>query len=82
MEKKYNDEDLIEIEKIHKENYKEIHNQARKIFDISSDKVVKSKLLELLGFVYDKEKICQKDIDESIEDIKKSESDTRNNNSL
>lgn len=82
MEKKYNDEDLIEIEKIHKENYKEIHNKAREIFDISSEKNVRSKLLKLLNLVYDKEITCQKDICESIEDIKKSESETRNHNSL
>ena len=82
MEKKYTEEDLIEIEKIHRENYKQIHNLTRNIFDITSDKVVRSKLLELMSFVYGKELFCQKDIDISKKDIKISESDTCNNNSL
>lgn len=79
MEKKYTEEDLIEIEKIHKENYKQIHNLTRNIFDITSDKVVRSKLMELMSLVYGKELFCQRDIDISQKDIKISESATTNN---
>lgn len=79
MEKKYTEEDLIEIEKIHKENYKQIHNLTRNIFDITTDKVERSKLMELMSFVYGKELFCQRDIDISQKNIKISESATTNN---
>lgn len=61
-EKIYTSEDLIESEKIHRENYKEIHNLVRNVFDICQDKNLRIKLINILEFVYDKEIICQKDI--------------------
>lgn len=78
MEKKYTEQDLIEIEKIHRENYKEIHNFIIDILDITIDKVVKNKLNELLQIVYEKEFFSQKDINIS-ENIKISEQATGNN---
>lgn len=62
MEKKYTEEDLIEIEKIHKENYKQIHNLIRNVFDKSMEQSVRKDLLKLMEFVYGKEIFCQKDI--------------------
>ena len=78
MEKKYTEEDLIEIEKIHRENYKEIHNLTRNILDMTRDKDIRCKLIQLLEVIYDKEVFSQKDIDIS-EKIKISESATTNN---
>jgi len=46
MEMKYTEEDLIEIEKIHRENYKEIHNLTRNILDITRDKDIRYKLIQ------------------------------------
>jgi hypothetical protein len=60
--KRYTSEDIIEIEKIHQENYKEIHNLIRNVFDRCPDKNIRVDLIKILEFVYDKEIICQKDI--------------------
>jgi hypothetical protein len=61
-EKKYTSEDFIESEKIHKENYKEIHNLVRNIFDKCQDKNLRTSMIKVLEFIYDKEITCQKDI--------------------
>lgn len=62
MEKKYTEEDLIEIEKIHRESYKQIHNLVRNVFDISTENNVKKHLIKIMELVYSKEVFCQKDI--------------------
>lgn len=82
MKKEYTEEDILELQKIHRDNYKNIHNLIRNIFDKSTEENVKSDLMNAMGYVYSQEVYCQKDINISEKVIKKSESDTCNNNSL
>lgn len=60
--KRYTSEDIIESEVIHRENYKEIHNLVRNVFDKCQDKSTRKDLIKVLEFVYSKELECQKDI--------------------
>ncbi len=72
MKKRYTDEDLIEIEKLHRDNYVEIHKKILKIYDSCDNKSIKTMLEELENLVYDKEADCQRDIIISEQDIAKS----------
>lgn len=58
----YSSEDYIESEKMHKENYKEIHNLTRNILDICQDRTIRAKVIQVLEFTYQKELDCQKNI--------------------
>lgn len=69
---KYTEEDIMELQKIHRDNYKIIHNFARNIFDKTVDKQIRASLLKLMEYVYTQEVFCQKDINISENSIKRS----------
>lgn len=78
---KYTEEDLMELQKIHRDNYKIVHNFARNIFDKTVDKQIKTDLLKLMEYVYTQEVFCQKDINISENAIKRSAASTKPNTS-
>jgi bifunctional DNase/RNase len=58
----YSAEDMTELQRMHRDNYKEIHNLTRNIFDKCTDKIIRKHIVDILDFVYAKELECQKDI--------------------
>lgn len=68
----YTEEDLIELQRIHRNNYKIIHNLIRNIFDKTVDKQIRADLLKVMEYVYNQEVFCQKDINISEKAIKRS----------
>ncbi len=81
MEKKYTEEDLMEIEKIHRDNYIQIHDLARNILYKTNEKYTRERIREILSLVYSKAMFSQKDINISEKAIKISEP-AANKNSL
>lgn len=77
----YTEEDLMELQKIHREHYKIVHNLIRNIFDKTVDKQIRADLLKVMEYVYNQEVFCQKDINISEKAIKRSAASTKPNTS-
>lgn len=82
MDKEYTEEDILELQKIHRDNYKNIHNLVRNIFDNTSDKLIRANLMKIMEYVYQQEVFCQKDINISENKIKRSVQSANRNTSI
>ena len=78
----YTEEDILEIQKIHRDNYKNIHNLLRNTFDYCTDKQTREKLIKIMEYVYKQEIFCQKDICISEDTIKRSVQSAKQNTSM
>lgn len=82
MDKKYTEEDILELQKIHRDNYKNIHNLVRNIFDNTSDKLIRTNLMKIMEYAYQQEVFCQKDICISEKEKKRSVRPANRNTSI
>ena len=78
MDKEYTEEDILELQKIHRDNYKNIHNLLRNMFDNTS----RYNLIKIMEYVYQQEVFCQKDINISENKIKRSVQSANRNTSI
>lgn len=81
MEKKYTEEDLIELEKIHRDNYLQIFNLANNILYKTKEDHTREMIINILNVVYQKAVFSQKDINISEKAIKRSATSTNKNTS-